>query len=139
MNEIKAKIYYFISTGEILTITPEGTLRETTKEQDMEIYEQLKDKNIDEIDYIELEYGTLASIFNNVKSYSVDVKTKTLKYEYYTQEELDTKKQKQKEQQIILDRKNTISTYVNLDTTSIEDLEKYFLLREKNKTIGGIR
>jgi len=139
VNEIKAKIYYFISTGEILTITPEGTLRETTKEQDMEIYEQLKDKNIDEIDYIELEYGTLASIFNNVKSYSVDVKTKTLKYEYYTQEELDTKKQKQKEQQIILDRKNTISTYVNLDTTSIEDLEKYFLLREKNKTIGGIR
>ncbi|OOM82181.1 hypothetical protein CLPUN_04410 [Clostridium puniceum] len=91
MKEVKAKVYYEIATGNILLITPEGQggLMETTKEQDINIYPELKDKNIHDIEFIELEFGTLESIFINIKSYHVDVATKQLKVDYYTQEEID--------------------------------------------------
>jgi hypothetical protein len=90
MSQIKAKIYYEVYTGEVLFITSEmeGCVEPTTKEQDIENYIQLKDKTLDEIDFIELKYGTLVSTFKNVKSYSINVKTKTLDFVYYTQEEL---------------------------------------------------
>lgn len=140
MNQIKAKVYYLIYTGEVLTITSEmqGCVEQTTKEQDMTMYLQLKDKNIDDIDFIELEYGTLSTTFNNVKTYSINLETKTLEVIYYTQEELDVQTLEQLSRQTISDRINTISTYINLDNTSIEDLENYILQREKDKTIGGV-
>jgi hypothetical protein len=139
MNQIKAKIYYLISTGEVLAITSEcqGCVEPSTKEQDMEIYPQLKDKNVNEIDYIELTYGSLTSTFNNVKSYSVNIETKTLDCIYYTQEELDVQKNKLTESQIIRDRITTILNYTNLDETIISDMEEFILLREKNRIIGG--
>jgi hypothetical protein len=91
MNQIKAKVYYLIETGEVLAITSEmqGNIEKTTKSQDMKIYPQLKDKNTNDVDYIELTYGTLASTFNNAKSYKVNLTTKRLEVTYYTQEELD--------------------------------------------------
>jgi hypothetical protein len=104
---------------------------------------ELKDKNIDEVDFIELEYGTVVSTFANIKSYSVDVKTKTFKPIYYTQEELDDIKAKQeaelKSQQLLNERTSTITNYLNIDSTSISDIEKYILQREKTKIIGGIQ
>ena len=89
MNKVCSKIYYEISTGNVLIITAEsqGDIENTTKEQDISIYPQLKDKTIDEINYIELEYGTLISTFNNVKSYSVNLETEKLEVTYYTQVE----------------------------------------------------
>jgi hypothetical protein len=50
MNKICAKIYYLISTGEVLTITSEmqGSVQLSTKKQDMEVCPQLKDKSIDD-------------------------------------------------------------------------------------------
>lgn len=91
MNQICAKIYYLVSTGEVLLITPEmqGTVIETTKEQDMEVYSQLNDKNISDVDYIELPYGTLATTFDNSKSYVVNLTTKQLEVTYYTNDELN--------------------------------------------------
>lgn len=93
MDELKSKVYYLIISGQILLVTSEmsGSIQETTKEQDMTIYPELKDKNISEVDFIELEYGTLASTLKNIKSYSVNLSTKTLDCVYLTQEEIDTK------------------------------------------------
>jgi hypothetical protein len=91
MFEIKAKIYYLISNGKSILITDECQRMEkpTTKEEDIEIYSILKEYLYDEIDFIELEYGTLASIFTNLlKSHSINLETKTLDCVYYTQEEL---------------------------------------------------
>lgn len=140
MNQIGAKIYYLISTGEGLTITSEmqGNVEETTKEQDMQSHEQLKDKNIDEVDYIELEYGTLAQTFANIKSYSVDVDTRTFKGIYYTQEELNLIKSKQESQKNIFDRINMISEYVNLDNNSISELENTIINYEQNKILNEV-
>ncbi|MBA8980496.1 hypothetical protein [Clostridium saccharobutylicum] len=78
---IGAKIYYDIKTGDVLTITSEmqGNVEETTKEQDMEIYQELTGRNINDVDFIELQYGTLASIFTNAKSYKVNLETKKIR------------------------------------------------------------
>ena len=140
MSKVKAKIYYLIATGEVLIITSEcqGCVVETTKENDMGIYLQLKDKNIDEIDFIELPYGTLIGTFTNVKSCSVNVETKTLERVYCTQEDIDAQKSEQQAQEALNSSVSTISDYMNIDTTSIADIENYILQRETNKITGGM-
>lgn len=91
MNQICAKVYYLIATGEVLVITSEcqGYVKVTTKTQDITIYPQLQNKTVNEIDYIELEYGILAITFKNAKSFIVNITTKQLEVTYYTQAELD--------------------------------------------------
>ncbi|MFW2501752.1 hypothetical protein [Clostridium diolis] len=144
MDKVPAKIYFLISNGEVLAVTGEMQWAPsvTTKEEDMEVYPQLQGKNIDDIDYVELEYGTLASTFINIKSYSVDVSTKKLNCFYYTQEELDAIKLEQEVQQagkqLIQDRINLISDYANLDTNSITELENSIIEYEQNKIMNGV-
>ncbi len=139
MLQIPSKIYFILATGEILTITSEmqGTVEPTTKEQDMEVYPQLKDKNPDEIDFIELEYGTLATTFTNVKSYSVDVQNKKLNLVYYTQEELDAQKQAMTDEQTTNSRISAISNYASQNTTCIDDLENAIIQLELTKIQNG--
>lgn len=143
MNQIAAKIYYLKSTGKVLVITSEcqGSVEPTTKEQDMELYEQLKVYNIDEVEYIELEYGTLADTFKNIKSYSVDVENKKFMPIYYTSEELNTMEQdflkQQQEVQALQDRISLISEYALMDANSIDHLENAIIEYETNKIMNG--
>lgn len=89
--QVKSKIYYEIATGNVLLVTSEmeGSVIETTKEQDIQYYSQLQGKDANEIDFIELEYGTLVTTFTNAKSYIVNLTSKKLEVTYYTQQELD--------------------------------------------------
>ena len=140
MRQIPAKIYYLISSGEVLFITSEmeGCIEGTTKEEDMQIYPQLKDKNIAEVDYIELEYGTLAATFTNSKSYSINLETNQLEIIYYTQEELNTMLQATQEIQDLNTRTTDIATYLSSsDEATIAEIENYILEIELNKTING--
>jgi hypothetical protein len=141
MNKINSKIYYEKTNGNVLIITSEcqGCVEPTTKEEDIQIYDQLKNKNIDDVDYIELEYGTLSKTFSNSKEYKINIDTKKLEITYYTQQEENEINRKNIEEQNILDRINLISQYSNLDKTSIADLEYYILQREKNRIIGGVK
>lgn len=139
MNQISAKVYYEVITGKILVITSEmqGLIETTTKEEDMKTYEQLKSHNIDEVDYIELEYGTLASTFNNAKSYSVNLETKQLEVTYYIPEELNSMQQQNQVAQELNSRISDISTYLsNSSETTIADVENSILEIEKNKIIN---
>lgn len=140
MNKICAKIYYLVSTGEILFITSEcqGCVSTTTKEQDMNIYQQLQGYTVSEINYIELTYGTLTSIFKNVKSYKVNPTTKKLEITYYTQDELDIMQKEQETEQTILDRISTISEYANLDNNLIDTLENAIIEYETTLITSGV-
>jgi hypothetical protein len=140
MNQICAKIYYLIATGEVLAVTAEmqGSVEPSTKERDMEVYDILKDKFIDEIDYIELEYGTLATTFNNAKSYSVNLSTRTFEVIKYTQEELDGQAQVIADKQVTESRINTISEYVNQNTSSIDDIENAIIQYELTNIENGV-
>lgn len=89
--QVKSKVYYDNLTGVVLEITPEceGGVPTFTKGQDMERLDQLKGRNANDIDFIELEFGTMSSILNMSKSCHIDVVTKQLKVEYYTQAEIE--------------------------------------------------
>lgn len=140
MNQIKAKVYYLVATGETLVTTAEmqGSVEPTTKEQDMHIYPALKDKNIDEVDYVELEYGILSTTFNNAKSYSINLETKSLDVVYFTQEELDSMQQQNQEAQDLNSRVSDITQYLSCSNeTTIADIENSILEIELNKTING--
>ena len=138
MEQISSKIYYDTATGVVLCITSEmqGTVKPTTKEHDMEIYEELKDKNMDEVDSIELEYGTLATTFNNAKSYQINLGTKKLEVTYYTQEELDAMHQELQETQALNDRVTDISQYLQNQTDLISDVENSIIQSELNKLLN---
>jgi hypothetical protein len=80
-----------MDTGAVLLITAEmqGDIFETTKEHDFEAYEELQNVDINKTDFITIEYGTYSKVFNNHKSCIVDLETKQLKVDYYTQAEID--------------------------------------------------
>lgn len=88
--DISAKIYYEKHTGQVLQITSEmtGNVSPTTKEQDMAMYDTLKNFNENDVDFITLEYGTLAETFGYAKEWYVDTENKKLIIEYFTEEEI---------------------------------------------------
>jgi hypothetical protein len=150
MYEIGIRIYYLATTGEVVCMTSEriSTVPACTKAEDMLRYPQLKDKNIDEIAYVELEYGTFTSVFTNtVKSYSVNIDTKKLEVIYYTQEEIDALKAPEQPIETLTSRVSTISKYLSIQDSSIvsnfesavTNLEDIVISTETNKlTNGGI-
>ncbi len=139
MLQIKAKIYYDVTDGNVLVVTSEceGDATETTKEQDLQAYEQLKNKNIDEVDFIELEYGTLATTFTNAKSYKVNINTKQLDITYYTEDELKAMQNKLQNYQELRSRVSDIAQYLANNENSISDVEDLILQSEQNKIING--
>lgn len=138
--KINSKVYYLIATGDVLVSTGEVETDGTpnTKEKDMLIYKSLQDKNIHEVDFIELEFGTMSATFRNSKSYYVDSKSKKLKVEYNTTEELQAIKNQEQEMETLSSRISDISTYLMDKKESITDVEDYILQNELNKTMEGL-
>lgn len=74
MKQIGRKVYYDKATGNVLLITSEmvGDVKETTTEQDFEIYEALKGRVPDTVGVIQLQYGELADSFARMTSVRVE-------------------------------------------------------------------
>lgn len=79
------KIYYELSTGDVVLITPEkhsiNTIN-TTKEQDFQMYDVLAARNPDTVGVIQLEYGQYQAEFQSARSVKVNPETKELLFEY---------------------------------------------------------
>ena len=92
--KIGAKVYYIKVTGEVIFVTSEysNCYVETTIEEYMLIYPQLKDRNIEEVDFIGLEYGVLATTLRNAKTYKVNLNNKKLEVVYYSEQEIEEMK-----------------------------------------------
>ena len=141
MNKIPSKVYYLKLNGEVLTITTEiqGGVEPTTKEQDFKIYKELQEHNINDIDFIELEFGTLAETFNNIKSYSIDIKNKTLNLVHFTTQELQEMQNKQNESVELNNRISDISSYLlDQQSESISVIEDFIIQTELNKVMEGM-
>lgn len=74
------KIYYEIATGNVILDTGErkGSVVPTTKEHDFSVYPVLIGKNINDYDYLELNYGERGNEFINYGSLKVNPITKEL-------------------------------------------------------------
>jgi hypothetical protein len=73
--EIGRKIYYEKSTGNVLVNTGEhqGAVKETTIDQDFQLYKALQDKTKDSVGVIQLNYGQLLDKFQSCTGYSIDI------------------------------------------------------------------
>ena len=79
------KIYYELSTGDVILITPEKHSENaicTTKEQDFQMYDVLAARNPDTVGVIQLEYGQYQVEFQSARSVKVNPETKELLFEY---------------------------------------------------------
>lgn len=82
---IGRKIYYELSTGDVILIVPEKyaiNATNTTKEQDFQMYDVLSARNPDTIGCIQLEYKQYESDFQTANSVKVDLETGELKFNY---------------------------------------------------------
>lgn len=81
--KIGRKIYYEISTGDVILITPEKFSGiATTKEQDFAMYEALSCRVPESVGVVELEYGQYSSDFQICSAVRVDLETESLLFNY---------------------------------------------------------
>lgn len=75
--QIGRKLYYELLTGVVIVDTGEreGSVIETTWDQDFESYVYLSERVPSTVDVIQLEFGQFAQDFTTCKNYKVDVST----------------------------------------------------------------
>lgn len=79
------KIYYEKETGEVILTIPERNhvnAVETTKEQDIIMFDVLGARNPEIIDFIQLEFGQYQSDFQTARSWRVNMETRQILFEY---------------------------------------------------------
>jgi hypothetical protein len=84
MNFIGRKIYYDKITGNVLVDTGEmcGDVRETTVEEDFQVFTALSGRNPETVGVIKLAYGEMRDDFMMAESYRVDPATGKLIFTY---------------------------------------------------------
>lgn len=84
MNRIGRKIYYDKTTGNVILDTGEmiGAVVETAIDQDFETYQALKERVLDTVGVIKLEYGQYAQDFAQCNGYRVNPETLELEFSY---------------------------------------------------------
>ena len=89
MKQIGTKIYYCLITGNVIKIIGDmvGYVRETSFNEDIEIYTELKERDKDSIGLLQFNYGEFLKLSQNSTGVMVDLKTKELIFSY---EELPT-------------------------------------------------
>ena len=89
IKQIGTKIYYCLLTGNIIKIIGDmqGYVKETTFNEDIEIYTELKERDKDTIGLLQFSYGEYPILSKGSTGVMVDLETKELIFSY---EELPT-------------------------------------------------
>ncbi|MGL5713412.1 MAG: hypothetical protein ACRCX2_10365 [Paraclostridium sp.] len=84
MKQIGAKVYYCNITGNVIKITcdMQGFVRETTFEEDYEIYSELKERDKATLGLIRFDYGVYPKLSERSTGVMVDLETKELIFSY---------------------------------------------------------
>ncbi len=89
IKQIGTKIYYCLLTGNVIKIIGDcqGYVRETTFDEDYEIYSELKEREKSSIGLLQFEYGEYPKLSQGSTGVMVNLETKELIFSY---EELPT-------------------------------------------------
>ena len=103
IKQIGTKIYYCLLTGNVIKIIGDmmGYVKETSFNEDIEIYTELKERDINTIGLLQFEYGEYPKLSQNASGVMVDLETKELIFSY---EELPTPPQEPTEKEIIQEK-----------------------------------
>ena len=103
IKQIGSKIYYCLLSGNVIKIIGDmqGYVKETTFDEDIEIYTELKERDKDTIGLLQFSYGEYPILSKGSTGVMVDLETKELIFSY---EELPTPPQEPTEIEIIQDK-----------------------------------
>ena len=84
IKQIGTKIYYCLVTGNVIKIIGDmmGYVKETTFDEDIEIYSELKERDIRNIGLLQFEYGEYPKLSKGSTGVMVDLETKELIFSY---------------------------------------------------------
>ena len=84
IKQIGTKIYYCLLTGNVIKVIGDmqGYVRETTFDEDIEIYTELKERDRDSIGLLQFNYGEYPKLSQNATGVMVDLETKELIFSY---------------------------------------------------------
>ena len=84
IKQIGTKIYYCLLTGSVIKIIGDmqGYVKETTFNEDIELYTELKERDKDSIGLLTFEYGEYPKLSKNTTGVMVDLETKELIFSY---------------------------------------------------------
>lgn len=84
MKQIGTKIYYCLLTGNVIKIIGDmqGYVKETTFDEDYEIYTELKERNKSSIGLLIFEFGEYPELSKGSTGVMVNLKTKELIFNY---------------------------------------------------------
>ena len=103
IKQIGTKIYYCLLTGNVIKIIGDcqGYVKETTFNEDIEIYAELKERDKDSIGLLTFKYGEYPKLSQNSTGVMVDLETKELIFSY---DELPQEPQEPTELEIIQEK-----------------------------------
>ena len=103
IKQIGTKVYYCLVTGNVIKIIGDmmGYVKETSFDEDIEIYTELKERDINTIGLLQFEYGEYPKLSQNASGVMVDLETKELIFSY---DELPQEPQEPTELEIIQEK-----------------------------------
>lgn len=103
IKQIGTKLYYCLLTGNVIKIIGDmqGYVKETTFDEDIEIYSELKERNRGSIGLLTFNYGEYPKLSKGSTGVMVNLETKELIFSY---EELPTPPQEPTEIEIIQEK-----------------------------------
>ena len=108
MKQIGTKIYYCLLTGNVIKIIGDmqGYVKETTFDEDYEIYTELKERNKSSIGLLTFDYGKYPKLSKGSTGVMVNLETKELIFSYEELPQEPTEIEKIKEKISILEAEN---------------------------------
>ena len=84
IKQIGTKVYYCLLTGNVIKIIGDiqGYVQETTFNEDIEIYTELKERDIRNIGLLQFKYGEYPKLSQGATGVMVDLETKELIFSY---------------------------------------------------------
>ena len=103
MKQIGTKIYYCLLTGNVIKIIGDmmGYVKETSFDEDIEIYTELKERDRESIGLLQFEYGEYPKLSKDSTGVMVNLETKELIFSY---DELPQEPQEPTELEIIQEK-----------------------------------
>ena len=103
IKQIGTKIYYCLLTGNVIKIIGDmqGYVKETTFDEDIEIYSELKERDINTIGLLTFNYGEYPKLSQSSTGVMVNLETKELIFSY---DELPQEPQEPTELEIIQEK-----------------------------------
>ena len=121
IRQLGTKVYYCLLTGNIIKIIGDmqGYVKETTFNEDIEIYAELKERDINTIGLLQFKYGEYPKLSKDSTGVMVDLDTKELIFSY---EELPQIPQEPTEFELMQEEIKALKEEINILKTSISEV-----------------